>query len=285
MEAAVLQRPPLSAAERPWLSSYPPGVPAEIDTAAYNSLVALLEESFRHYAQRDAAVCMGERISFGEIDRLSQALAAWLQDTGLKRGDRVAIMMPNLPQYLVAISGILRAGLVVVNVNPLYTPRELAHQLEDSGALAIIVLENFAHTLAEVVKHTQVMHVILASVGDLLGPVKGRLVNFAVRHVKKVVPEFRLPTGPGRSVIRFNSVLGRGSALPFRRIELGPDDVAFLQYTGGTTGVSKGATLLHRNVVANILQAEAWFHPMLAKLSPARQFVTVCALPLYHIFA
>ena len=272
------------ATNKPWLKSYPAGVPAEVRIDTYRSLVDLLEESFKKYAQRDAAVCMDQRLSFGELDLHSQALGAWLQAQGLERGARVAIMMPNVLQYMVAIAAILRAGYTVVNVNPLYTPRELEHQLKDSGAQAIIVLENFASTLEQVIERTQVKHVLLTGLGDLLSWWKGPLVNFAVRHVKKMVPEFRLPTGQGRTVTRFTQALEQGSRLKLRRIEVGPEDVAFLQYTGGTTGVSKGATLLHRNVVANILQSEAWFAPMLAKIGN-KQLTTVCALPLYHIFA
>jgi len=290
VEAAVLdhqdQTRSQTAAQqaKPWLKSYPAGVPAEVDATVYRSLVELLEESFRKYAQRDAAVCMDRRLRFGEIDTLSQALGAWLQSKGLERGARVAIMMPNVLQYMIAIAAILRAGYTVVNVNPLYTPRELEHQLKDSGAQAIIVLENFASTLEEVIAKTEVRHVLLASLGDLLGWWRGPLINFAVRHVKKMVPEFRLPTDGGRSVTRFNKALEDGARMSLKRVELGPDDVAFLQYTGGTTGLSKGATLLHRNVVANILQAEAWFMPMLNQLG-GKQLTTVCALPLYHIFA
>ncbi|PTT82949.1 long-chain fatty acid--CoA ligase, partial [Pelomonas sp. HMWF004] len=285
--------PEATSRAKPWLASYPAGVPSNIDPGAYGSLVDLLNEAYRKHAQRDAAVCMGQRLRFAEVDELSQHLGAWLQAQGLKQGDRVAIMMPNVLQYGVAIAAILRAGFVVVNVNPLYTPRELEHQLKDSGSRAIIVLENFAHTLAEVIDATEVRHVVLASMGDLLNWWKGPLINFAVRHLKKMVPEFRLQLGAGegegRTVVRFNEALRHGERLHLRKPELGPDDVAFLQYTGGTTGLSKGATLLHRNVVANILQVEAWFQPMLSKLpgfaNGDRQFNTVCALPLYHIFA
>ncbi|MEW6703471.1 MAG: long-chain-fatty-acid--CoA ligase [Pseudomonadota bacterium] len=270
--------------EKPWLKSYPPGVPAEVNTAAHPSLAQLLEESFRNFATRDAADCMGKRITFHDIDQLSQALGAWLQSKQLERGARVAIMMPNLPQYMVAIAAVLRAGYVVVNVNPLYTPRELEHQLKDSGARAIIVLENFARTLEEVIERTGVRHVVLAAMGDLLGFWKGQLVNFVVRHLRKMVPEYRLPADGGFTVTRFNMAVAEGTRLRLNRPDLGPDDVAFLQYTGGTTGVSKGATLLHRNVAANILQSEAWFKPMLDKLGDQR-LTCVCALPLYHIFA
>nr|WP_316641283.1 long-chain-fatty-acid--CoA ligase [uncultured Roseateles sp.] len=270
--------------QKPWLNSYPAGVPAELTGPGYNSLVELLEEAFRKYAARDAAACMDKRLSFGQIDEMSQALGAWLQSKGLPKGARVALMMPNVLQYMVAIAAVLRAGYVVVNVNPLYTARELQHQLKDSGAEAIIVLENFASTLEEVIQQTSVRHVVVASLGDLLGFWKGTLVNFVVRHLRKMVPEYRLPIGDGYHVTRFNMALAEGTTMTLRRVQIGPDDVAFLQYTGGTTGVSKGATLLHRNVIANILQAEAWFKPMLDKLG-GRALTTVCALPLYHIFA
>ena len=268
----------------PWIDHYPPGVPAHADTLAYRSLVDLLEAAFRKHAKRDALCCMDSRLSFGDIDKLSTSFAAWLQELGLERGTRVAVMMPNVPQYLVAIAAILRAGHVVVNVNPLYTARELEHQLNDSGAQVIIVLENFAHTLEQIVARTGVRHVVLASMGELLGFWYGNWINFAVRHLAKMVPEFALPTGEGRTVTRFTAALSKGSSLTLRRAEIGPDDVAFLQYTGGTTGISKGATLLHRNVVANIMQCEAWFKPMLDRVGD-QQLTVVCALPLYHIFA
>ena len=271
-------------AAKPWLKNYPPGVPAEIPVDVYPSLVALLEEAFRKHARRDAAACMDQRLSFAQVDQLSSALGAWLQQRGLARGARVAIMMPNVLQYMVAIAAILRAGFVVVNVNPLYTPRELEHQLKDSGAEAIIVLENFAKTLSEVIDRTQVKHVVLTGLGDMLGWWRGPLINFAVRHVKKMVPEFRLPLTGGRSVTRFNQALAQGATMSLKPVQIGADDPAFLQYTGGTTGLSKGATLLHRNIVANILQSEAWFAPMLNKLGD-KPLTIVCALPLYHIFA
>ena len=274
--------PPQVAA--PWLGNYPPGVPAQARVDAYPSLAALLEEAFRRHPRRDASACMDSRMSYRELDQLSEALGAWLQSLGLGRGARVALMMPNVPQYLVAMAAVLRAGCVVVNVNPLYTARELEHQLKDSGAEAIVVLENFAATLAEALPATAVRHVVLAALGDLIGFWKGTLVNFAVRHVRRMVPEFRLPLDEGRTVTRFNTALAEGLKMHLRRVDVGPDDVAFLQYTGGTTGVSKGATLLHRNVVANIMQCEAWFGPMLQKVGD-RPLTIVCALPLYHIFA
>jgi long-chain acyl-CoA synthetase len=269
---------------RPWLAHYPPSVPTSIDATAYASLSDLLDEAFRKHAARTACVCMDSELSFAAIDEMSESLAAWLQGKGLARGSRVALMMPNVPQYMVAISAVLRAGYAVVNINPLYTPRELQHQLEDSGAQAIIVLENFANTLQEVIDHSGVQHVVLAAMGDLLGFWKGPWINFAVRNVKKMVPEFRLPTNNGRTVTRFNTALAEGARMSLVRPKIGPDDVAFLQYTGGTTGVSKGATLLNRNVIANILQTEAWFKPMLLRIGD-KPLTIVCALPLYHIFA
>jgi long-chain acyl-CoA synthetase len=269
---------------KPWIDQYPPGVPAQLSPEQPKSLAALLEDAFSRHAARDATCCMESRLSFRDIDHLSAALGAWLQSLNLQHGARVAVMLPNVPQYLVSISAILRVGMVVVNVNPLYTARELQHQLVDSGAEVVIVLENFAATLEEVIDHTSVRHVVLAAFGDLLGFWRGRLMNFAVRHVRKLVPEFRLPLDQGRSVTPFNDVMAFGSSVNIRRCDIGPDDVAFLQYTGGTTGLSKGAVLLHRNVVANILQVEAWFGPMFRTLGDQRLTV-VCALPLYHIFA
>ena len=270
--------------QSPWLEHYPPGVPAQADVCAYRSLVELLESAFRRHSQRDALCCMEKRLSFGEVDEMSVALGAWLQAVGLSRGDRVAVMMPNVPQYLVAIAGILRAGFVVVNVNPLYTARELEHQLRDSGAVAVIVLENFASTLQEVIDRCAVKHVLLTSFGELLGFWQGRWLDFAIRHIKRMVPEFNLPLDGGRTVTRFSDALATGAATTLHRPDIGPDDVAFLQYTGGTTGVSKGAMLLHRNVVANLMQCDAWFKPTLDRVG-SQQLTVVCALPLYHIFA
>jgi long-chain acyl-CoA synthetase len=269
----------------PWLDHYPPGVPAQADIDAYHNLAELLEAAFRRYPKRDASCCFDARLTFRDVDELSQAFGAWLQSLQLARGTRVAVMMPNVPQYLVVIAAVLRAGYAVVNVNPLYTARELEHQLKDSGAEVIVVLENFAATLAEVIDRCAVRHVVLAAMGDLLGPWQGPFINFAVRHLRKMVPEYALPLDGGRTVQRFGEVIARGQRMTLRRPDISPDDVAFLQYTGGTTGVSKGATLLHRNVVANIMQCEAWFKPMLDKVGTDRQLTVVCALPLYHIFA
>ena len=266
--------------ERIWLKNYPAGMPTDIDPAQYASLVALLEESFAKYRDRKAFICMDKSISYGELDAMSRDFAAYLQGTGLKFGDRVAVMMPNVLQYPVVAAGILRAGMTVVNVNPLYTPPELEHQLNDCGAEAIIILENFASTLAKVIRNTRVRQVVIASMGDMLGFPKGAIVNLVVRRVKKMVPAYSLG-----DAVPFKTALaaGKGKALSTRAI--GPDDAAFLQYTGGTTGVSKGATLLHRNIVANVLQNDAWLQPALAKEPKVDQLMIVTALPLYHIFA
>ena len=263
-----------------WLKEYQPGVPAEIDYTQYRSLVHMMEESFRKYADRNAYVCMDKFLTFGQMDQMSQQLGAWLQSRGLAPGARVAIMMPNVLQYPVAMAAVLRAGYVIVNVNPLYTPRELQHQLKDSGAEAIIILENFATTLEQVIANTPVKHVVLANMGDMLGTLKGTLVNFVVRKVKKMVPAYSLP-----SATQFNKALADGARMTFTPAVLGHDDIAFLQYTGGTTGVSKGAVLLHRNVIANVLQNEAWLQPTLNTLPKDQQLQFVCALPLYHIYA
>ena len=263
-----------------WLNSYPEGVPSDIDTSAYTSLVGLLEESFSKYAERSAYSFLGKNISYGQTDQESLAMAAYFQSLGLSKGDRIAIMMPNVPQYPVAVAAILRAGYVVVNVNPLYTARELEHQLKDSGAKAIVIIENFAATLEKCMAQTQVQHVVLATMGDRLGWLKGNLVNSVVRHVKKMVPAFHLPLA-----VRFNEALAKGQQMAFMRPELRADDIAVLQYTGGTTGVSKGAVLLHRNLIANVLQSEAWNAPVMKRIPAGEQPTAVCALPLYHIFA
>ena len=266
--------------DRPWLKSYPPGVPADIDASQYPSLVKLMEEGFTKFSERTAYSFMGKDISFGQTDEMSKALGAYLQSLGLAKGDRVAIMMPNCPQYPVAVAAILRAGFVVVNVNPLYTPRELEYQLKDSGSKAIVIIENFAATLEACISRTPVRHVVLCAMGDQLGWLKGPLVNYVVRNVKKMVPAFTLP-----ATVRFNDAVALGRKAKLTRPELKPDDVAVLQYTGGTTGVSKGAVLLHRNVIANLLQSEAWNSPAMAGLPEGTQNTYVCALPLYHIFA
>lgn len=265
---------------RPWLSAYPAGVPADIDAGQYASLVQLMEESFQKHAARPAYVFMGKEVSFGETDSLSRAFAAYLQGLGLVKGDRVAIMMPNVPQYPVAVAAILRAGFVVVNVNPLYTPRELEHQLKDSGSKAIVIIENFANTLQQCIAATPVKHVVLATMGDMLGGLKGALVNYVVRKVKKMVPAYELP-----GAVKFKDAIAQGQRGTLRKPEIRHDDVAVLQYTGGTTGVSKGAVLLHRNVIANVLQSEAWNKPVMDKVPASEQPTGVCALPLYHIFA
>jgi long-chain acyl-CoA synthetase len=266
--------------ERVWLGSYPEGVPADIDASQYESLLGLMADSFAKYAKRTAYSFMGQDISYQETDVKSQALAAYLQSLGLEKGDRVAIMMPNVPQYPVAVAAILRAGLVVVNVNPLYTPRELEHQLKDSGAKAIVIIENFAITLQKCIAETQIKHVVLCAMGDMLSMPKGALVNFVVRNVKSLVPDFDLP-----GAVKFNQALSRGERAPFVKPVVKSEDIAVLQYTGGTTGVSKGAMLLHRNVIANLLQSEAWNDPVMKRVPANEQPTSVCALPLYHIFA
>jgi long-chain acyl-CoA synthetase len=265
---------------RPWLKAYPEGVPADIDPSQYSSLVGLMEESFQKYANLTAYSFKGTNVSYAQTDSLSRAFAAYLQGLGLAQGDRVAIMMPNVPQYPVVVAAILRAGFVVVNVNPLYTPRELEHQLKDSGAKAIVIIENFATTLEQCIGNTDVKHVVLTAVGDMLGLIKGSIANYVVRNIKKMVPAFNLP-----GAVRFNAAVAKGTSGAFIKPGLQSDDVAVLQYTGGTTGVSKGAVLLHRNVIANVLQSEAWNQPALKLLPAGEQMVGVVALPLYHIFA
>ncbi|MDP2769661.1 MAG: long-chain-fatty-acid--CoA ligase [Giesbergeria sp.] len=266
--------------DRIWLKSYPSGVPADIDPGQYPSLVALMEEAFSKYADRVAYSFMGKEITYAQTDSLSKAFAAYLQGLGLARGDRVAIMMPNVPQYPVAVAAILRAGYVVVNVNPLYTPRELEHQLKDSGAKAIVIIENFATTLEQCITHTPVKHVVLCAMGDQLGLLKGALVNYVVRNVKKMVPTYNLP-----GAVRFNEAVAQGTRGTLKKPDIKPDDIALLQYTGGTTGVSKGAVLLQRNIIANVLQSEVWNAPVMKLVPEDEQPTSICALPLYHIFA
>lgn len=265
--------------EKIWLKSYPTGVPAEIDLSAYASLVELFEESFSQHAEREAFVCMGKSMTYAELERLSRQMAAWLQAQNLQPGARVALMLPNLLQYPVAMMAVLRAGYVVVNVNPLYTENELEHQLKDSGAEVIVVLENFAATLAKVIARTAIKQVIVASIGDLMG-VKGPFINVAVRYLKNMVPPWRLT-----NYVRFNEMLARGARLPFVATRPNAEDIAFLQYTGGTTGLAKGAILLHRNILANVLQSEAWLAPAHRHRSEIKQLITVVALPLYHVYA
>jgi len=273
---------------RPWLAHYPPGVPHTVEPEQYRSLAALLEASLKKHAAQPVSVCMERWMSYGELDAHSAALGAWLQSRGLLPGARVAIMLPNVPQFLVTMVAILRAGYTVVNVNPLYTARELEHQLKDSGAEAIVILENFACTLEEVIDHTAIQHVVVASLGDLLGFWYGRWISFAVRHLAKMVPPFKLPLnssrGP-RTILSFRQALNQGAELALKPSQAHLDATAFLQYTGGTTGLSKGAVLTHRNIIAAILQAEAWFNPALERLGDLRKTNAIAALPLYHIFA
>ena len=262
-----------------WLKNYPAGVPAEIDYRQYGSIGALFEASVEKFRDRPAYHNMGKTISFGELDRLSRAFGAWLQARGIGKGARVALMMPNCLQYPACIFGALRAGCTVVNVNPLYTARELEYQLKDSGAEAIVILENFAHVLQAVIARTPIKHVVVAALGDLLGG-KGLLVNFVLRKVKKMVPAYELPGAQ-----RFNAMIAEGERGALHAVDVGHEDVAFLQYTGGTTGLSKGAVLTHRNIIAAVLQAEAWFQPALARVGDIRMVNAIAALPLYHIFA
>lgn len=270
---------------RHWLKSYPEGVAHDIDTEQFHSLNQLLEASFKKNASRPFSVCMDRWMSYGQLDELSSALGAWLQSLGLEPGARVAIMLPNIPQFAVTMAGILRAGYTCVNVNPLYTARELEHQLKDSGATAIVILENFAVTLAEVIERTPVKHIVMASMGDLLGFWYGQWITFAVRHLAKLVPAYKLPLGDGRVLTRFNSAIAEGSGRTLKAAHCDLDSIAFLQYTGGTTGLSKGAVLTHRNIVAAILQAEEWFTPALKRIGDVSKTNNIAALPLYHIFA
>ena len=266
--------------DRPWLQAYPAGVMPDIDAQAYPSLVAMLEEAFKKYGPKAAFTFMGKELGYAELDHQSRAMAAHLQSLGLQPGDRVAVMLPNVLQYPISVAAILRAGMVVVNVNPLYTARELQHQLSDSGAKVIVILENFATTLQQCLEKTKVQHIVLCTMGDRLGLAKGTLVNFVVRKVKKLVPPFQLP-----NPTPFNQALSRGGNQSLRPTQIKPDDIAVLQYTGGTTGVSKGAVLLHRNVIANVMQSEAWNAPATQGIPANEQITNVCALPLYHIFA
>jgi len=262
--------------EKIWLNSYPPGVPAEISIDHVPSLVALFEQACTTYADKVAYLSMGKEMTYRQLDDESRAFAGWLQSLGVARGERVALMMPNLLQYPVALFGTLRAGCVVVNCNPLYTPRELEHQLRDAGATVIVIVENFANTLQQVIARTAIKHVLVTPMGELLGLVKGALVNMVVRHVKKMVPDWSLP-----QAIDFATALSRGRAHGWQPVALGHDDIAFLQYTGGTTGISKGAMLTHGNISANVMQAYSWIKPVVRE---GEEFI-ITALPLYHIFA
>jgi len=266
--------------DRPWLGSYPPGVAADIDLDAYSSLNQMIDDCLSKNAGRIAYTFMGSSIGYDALDAASLALAAWMHRSGLRKGDRIALMMPNVPQYPVAVIAALRAGLIVVNVNPLYTARELEHQLRDSGAKAIVILENFAHTLAQCLERTAIEKIVLAGMGDMLGGFKRVLVDFVVRKVRKLVPPYQLP-----GAIRFNDALSSVQGEPRAPIATSLDDVCVLQYTGGTTGIAKGATLRQRNLLANVLQCHEWYGPMIGRIPAGEQPVQVCALPLYHIFA
>jgi long-chain acyl-CoA synthetase len=262
--------------EKIWLKNYPAGIPATIDVGTYESIRELFEESCAKYATRPSFTCMGKSITFAELEALSAAFGAWLQANGCKKGTRVALMMPNILQYPVCLFGALRAGCTVVNVNPLYTARELQHQLNDSGAEVLVVVENFAKTVSEVIGTTKVRQVVVTSIGELLG-VKGIVVDLVLRRVKKMIPAFSLPGS-----IRLRDALAAGRGRNLERVPLTHDDIAFLQYTGGTTGVAKGAMLLHRNIVANMLQARAWVNPA---LDHDKREIVITPLPLYHIFS
>jgi long-chain acyl-CoA synthetase len=269
-----------AAPAKPWLKSYPAGVPAEIGPLEHSSLGNLLEKACAEHGPHPAWTMMDKSISYSQLLALSEQVGAWLQGQGLAKGDRIAIMMPNVLQYPVALLGALRAGYTVVNVNPLYTPRELEHQLKDSGAKAIFILENFAHTLQAVIAKTEVKHVVVTSMGELIGGLKGAIVNLVVRRVKKMVPAWSLP-----GHVTFKQVLAGGAGKKIKDAKVGHGDVAFLQYTGGTTGVSKGATLTHGNVLSNVAQNQAWLEALYAKKGRIDHPVYICALPLYHIFA
>ena len=271
--------------EKIWLKSYPASVPHTIDADQYRSVATFLDDSFKKHATNPYTVCMDRWMSYGQLDSLSSALGAWLQSKGLEPGARVAIMLPNIPQFPVTMSGILRADYTCVNVNPLYTARELEHQLKDSGATAIVILENFAHTLSEVIDKTRIQHIVIASMGDLLGFGYGHWITFAVRHLAKMVPAYKLPLVSGRIVTSFSCAIAEGSSKSLKPSQANLDSIAFLQYTGGTTGLSKGAVLTHRNIMAAVLQAEAWFTPALADVGDVRKTNSIAALPLYHIFA
>lgn len=271
--------------DRFWLKSYPPEVPHEINPEQYSSLGTLFDESFAKFADKPFSVCMDQWMSYAQLDEQSKALGCYLQSLGLEPGARVAIMLPNVPQFPVTMAAVLRAGFTCVNVNPLYTERELEHQLKDSGATAIVILENFAHTLVEVIDRTAVKHVVMAAMGDMLGALYGQWITFAVRHLAKMVPAYRLPLNNGRQAISFKQALAEGAGKKLKPIEANLDSIAFLQYTGGTTGLSKGAVLTHRNIVAAILQSEAWFTPALKRVGDLTKVNGIAALPLYHIFA
>ncbi|MEL6977490.1 MAG: AMP-binding protein [Pseudomonadota bacterium] len=278
IDPATLPPPGVYGPKR-WLDHYPEGVPHQVDASAIPTMLHLLEKSFSEYADRIAFTCMGRSLTYRQLDQTSRDMAAYLQGLGLKKGDRVAVMAPNVFQQQVAVCGVIRAGFVVVNVNPLYTARELRHQLKDSGAKAIVILENFAITLQEVIADTEVEHVVATALGDMLGP-KGMLVNAIVRHVKKMVPPYKLP-----GAVRFKAALKAGRAASYQRPEIAPEDIAVLQYTGGTTGLSKGAMLLHSTLISSLLAADAWAEPGLRKLPEDQPLTLVCALPLYHVFA
>ena len=274
---------------KPWLNAYPAGVPHDIHPEQYRSVVHLLEDSFKKNASAPFSVCLERWMSYGELDEASSAFGAWLQSLNLPEGSRVAIMLPNIPQFATTMAGVLRAGFVCVNVNPLYTARELQHQLKDSGATTIVILENFAHTLQDAIQDTAIDNVVVASMGDMLGGLYGHWITFAVRHLARMVPAFKIPltnaNGQSRKVVSFKNALSSRKSLQLKAASLTPDSIAFLQYTGGTTGLSKGAVLTHGNIVAAILQADTWFSPAVVRVGHVNKINCIAALPLYHIFA
>jgi len=262
--------------QKPWLANYPSGVPANINTDSFPTLIDFIEDSLTKYKSNTGYYCMGSSLTFGEVDKLSTQFGAYLQSRGLEPGDKIAVMMPNLLQYPIVLFGALKAGLVVVNTNPLYTPREMKHQFNDSGAKAIIIAENFASNLEKIIDDTGIKTVLLCSIGEMLGSLKGTLTNFVVRKVKRMVPKFNLP-----NTVTFKHALSEGKKFKLKPFDKNPDDVIILQYTGGTTGVSKGAMLTNKNLIANLEQVKACTGPYLEE----GKEVALCALPLYHIFA
>ena len=264
----------------PWLKHYPADVPTQINPDSYASLVALMEEGFQNFAKKPAYGSMGKEMTFGQLDQLSRHFAAYLQSLGLQKGDRVALQMPNVMQYPVAMFGALRAGLTIVNVNPLYTPREMEHQLKDSGAVAIVILANFACNLEKIIEKTDIKHVFVTQIGDMLDFPKKQIVNVVVKYVKKMIPAYDLPKATA-----FGTALSKGASLTYKSVEMKGSDLAFIQYTGGTTGVSKGAMLTHRNIVANVIANYEWLKPIMAEMPADQPAIAVAALPLYHVYA
>jgi long-chain acyl-CoA synthetase len=271
------EKPFMAMQDFPWFKSYPAGTPREVQLYEYSSINEIFEESCKKFSDRVAFENMGARLTFAQVDKLSRDFAAYLQSIGLQRGERIAIQMPNLLQFPIAFFGALRAGLIVVNTNPLYTPREMEHQFKDSGAVAIVTVANFASNLEKIIKNTGIRHVIITKLGDMLGGIKGMIVNFVVKNIKKMVPEYHLP-----QAVSFNSAMAKGASLPYTKPQIDIHDLAVLQYTGGTTGVSKGAQLSHANIIAHNSMIKYWFKPY---MSPVGKDLIITAIPMYHIFA